>query len=210
MGIKRGAPHATLRPLPRQHPQAIPKHPAAQAVLNSPLWQHIHHPTPPQEEPVLTPEEKMAGLPLSSMSSSSSLVVVLPAASDTTQFSHEPLLQPQVLQTYCRALLSPWHLPRVECNKASSLESAPGDSGSCHPIAWLCTSPVTLFLGGSSSQLGPAHPESPSVTPGQATCSCRAGSGAKGPAATRTQLVGWEGGGIESSKPRAGMLKIPS
>ena len=32
----------------------------------------------------------MAGLPLSSMSSSSSLVVVLPAASDTTQVSHEP------------------------------------------------------------------------------------------------------------------------
>lgn len=31
---------------------------------------------------VLTPEEKMAGLPLSSMSSSSSLVVVLPAASN--------------------------------------------------------------------------------------------------------------------------------
>lgn len=32
---------------------------------------------------VLTPEEKIAGLPLSSMSSSSSLVVVLPAASNT-------------------------------------------------------------------------------------------------------------------------------
>lgn len=84
---------------------------------------------------MLTPEEKMAGLPLSSMSSSSSLVVVLPAGSDTTQVSHEPLLQPQVLRPYCRELLFPWHLPRVECSKASSLESAPGGSGSCHPIA---------------------------------------------------------------------------
>lgn len=47
----------------------------------------------------------MAGLPLSSMSSSSSLVVVLPAASDTvTWVSHEPLSQPRVPQLYRRAL----------------------------------------------------------------------------------------------------------
>lgn len=41
--------------------------------------------------PTLTPEAKMAGFPLSSMSSSSSLVVVLPAASEWGHTEPSPL-----------------------------------------------------------------------------------------------------------------------
>lgn len=69
-----------------------------------------------------------------------------------------PLFQPRVPQPYHRALLSPWHLLRVEWSKASSPESAPGSSRGCHPTARLCASPATPLFEGV--QL-PAWPSSP-------------------------------------------------
>lgn len=91
----------------------------------------------------------MAGLPLSSMSSSSSLVVVLPAASDTTRVSHEPSVPATVPQPYCRALLALWHLLRVEQSKASSPKSTLDTLRGCHPTVQLCASATTpLFKGG--------------------------------------------------------------
>lgn len=91
----------------------------------------------------------MAGLPLSSMSSSSSLVVVLPAASDTTRVSHEPSVPATVPQPYCRALLALWHLLRVEQSKASSPKSTLDTLRGCHPTVQLCASAATpLFKGG--------------------------------------------------------------
>lgn len=75
---------------------------------------------------MLTPEEKMAGLPLSSMSSSSSLVVVLPAANDTTQVICEPSVLAMGPATLLQGSAGSMASPESGASKASSRESPPG------------------------------------------------------------------------------------
>lgn len=137
--------------------------------LLRPLWQHIPPPgmrglAELQPVALLTPEEKMAGLPLSSMSSSSSLVVVLPAA---TTNRGQPRAPYPHHSSHCPTTGLCWLHGIFSHERNRAKLSAPRASGQFEGLPSHSLVQTPLILRTSSCQLGSAHtgmPTCPSWT----------------------------------------------